>query len=238
MAISVAHVRGYLRWSLLDYLDAAGRQLRVLTRPKPPASWSRGDLSKPTIVLMPGVYEHWSFMSSIGDTLNAAGHRVRVVHGLGANIAHIPETAARVERALGRVPTPAAGQVVVAHSKGGLTGKWMLMREDAEALGLLGLVAIATPFNGSSLAAYMVDPSLREFDPVGPVIGHLTGGASANSRIVSVYPAFDPHVPEGSELVGAVNECVPVAGHFRVLGAPQTAAAVIAGIAHLAAQAA
>lgn len=225
-------------WWALDYLDAARRHARVLTVPRPPRRWGEGDPAMPTIVLLPGVYEHWSFMAPLGDALNAHGHRVRVVHGLGANLLAIPETAERVTRALLRLPTPTAGRILVGHSKGGLVGKRMLIAAAAggtdERLGLLGVVAVATPFGGSRLARYMLDRRLREFLPDGETIVELGDAASVNSRIVSVFGTYDPHVPEGSALDGATNVQVPVAGHFRILAAPETIAAVVAGVELLA----
>lgn len=220
-------------WWALDYLDAVRRHARVLTAWSPPARWSEGDPAKPIILLLPGVYEHWSFMAPLGDALNAHGHRVRVVHGLGANLLDIPETAARVARALKKVPPSAAGRIIVAHSKGGLVGKRMLVADVDRTLGLLGVIAIATPFGGSRLARYMLDRRLREFLPDAATIVELGDASSVNSHIVSVFGTFDPHVPEGSALDGATNMQVPVAGHFRILAAPETLAAVVAGVASL-----
>lgn len=222
-------------WWALDYLDAAKQQLRVLTVPKLPRRWARGDAGKPTILLLPGVYEHWSFMEPLGDALNAHGYRVQVAHGLGANLLAIPETAERVRRALARIPTPPEGRVVVAHSKGGLIGKHLLLRDLDHRLDLRGLVAIATPFGGARLARYLLDPSMREFDPDSATIVELASAASVNSRIVSLFGVFDPHLPEGSSLAGATNRRLPVAGHFRILSAPETAAAVVAAVESLSA---
>lgn len=218
------------RWWALDYLYAAQRQLAALAARQPPAEWSSGDPALPTVVLLPGVYEHWSFLRPLARALNAHGHRIRVVHGLGANLLGIPETAERVAHALGRVSVPDAGQVLVGHSKGGLVGKELLLRDDVTELGLRGLVAVATPFGGSSLSRYVLDPVLREFDPGGQVITALAGKAGVNGRIVSVFGPFDPHVPEGSALAGALNVRVPAPGHFRVLKAQETIAAVAAGV--------
>lgn len=222
-------------WWALDYLDAAKQQLRVLTVPKLPKRWAVGDAGRPTILLLPGVYEHWSFMEPLGDALNANGYRVQVAHGLGANLLAIPDTAERVWRALARIPTPPAGRVVVAHSKGGLVGKRLLLRDLDHRLDLRGLVAIATPFGGARLARYLLDPSMREFDPDSATIVELSSAASVNSRIVSLFGVFDPHLPEGSSLAGATNRQLPVAGHFRILSAPETATAVIAAVESLSA---
>ena len=200
--------------------------------------WRTGDPAKPQIVLLPGVYEHWSFLRPLGDALNAEGHRIVVVHGMRANRAGIAETADRVAAALARVPAPAAGRVIVGHSKGGLIGKRLLLDERAASLGIRGLVGICTPFAGARLARLFRDPSIRALLPSDETIVMLGNEASFNSRIVSVFGTFDPHVPDGSALEGATNVRVPVAGHFRILGARETALAVRDGVALLASTAA
>jgi hypothetical protein len=193
-------------WWALDYLDAAKLQLRVLTVPKTPKRWAVGDAGKPTILLLPGVYEHWSFMEPLGDALNANGYRVQVAHGLGANLLAIPDTAERVWRALARIPTPPAGRVVVAHSKGGLIGKRLLIRDLDHRLDLRGLVAIATPFGGARLARYLLDPSMREFDPDSATIVELSSAASVNSRIVSLSAPAEAVVEAAAATVAAASD--------------------------------
>lgn len=123
-----------------DYAYAARRQLALVTtpwtlgRPRPtPRAWRTGSEDLAEIVLLPGVYEHWSFLRPLGDALNAAGHRVNVVHGLGMNVRGIAETAERLGRALASRPAPPAGRVLVAHSKGGLIGKHLLVSSGAAA---------------------------------------------------------------------------------------------------------
>ncbi len=256
-------------WWSLDYAYAAIRQLAIITvpwtlgRPRPaPRAWASGSEDLPEVILLPGVYEHWTFLRPLGNALNAAGHRVRVVHGLGMNRRGIVETSERLGRALaGRKPA-AAGRVLVAHSKGGLIGKHLLISSGAAAaaaieaatggdpadaaagasapaeagapssapLGLLGLVAVCTPFHGSPLAGLFFVPSIRAFLPDDETIVLLGNEQSVNGRIVSVFGHFDPHIPDGSALDGATNVLVPASGHFRVLGSHRTHAAVIDGV--------
>ena len=85
-------------------------------------------------------------------------------------------------------------------------------------LGLLGLVAVCTPFHGSPLAGLFFVPSIRAFLPDDETIVMLGSEQSVNGRIVSVFGRFDPHIPDGSALDGATNVLVPASGHFRVLG--------------------
>ncbi|MFE7846204.1 esterase/lipase family protein [Microbacterium sp. NPDC057407] len=256
-------------WWTADYVYAARRQLAVLSmpwalgrhRPTPP-TWHAGSADLPEVVLLPGVYEHWTFLRPLGDTLAAAGHRVRVIHGLGVNRRGIAETADLLARTLADLPLPPAGRVLVAHSKGGLIGKHLLVKTGAASaaaveasvggdpaaaaagaphspgepsLGVLGLVAVATPFGGARRARLFIDPSIRAFLPGNETIVTLGRETSVNGRIVSVYGPYDPHIPEGSALDGATNVVVPAQGHFRVLASPKTHAAVLDGIRLLAA---
>jgi hypothetical protein len=268
-------------WWAADYVYAAGRQLALLAPPwgigigrrRPtPRAWASGSRELPEVVLVPGVYEHWTFLRPLGDVLSAAGHRVRVVHGLGANRRDIAETAERLGRALGRSRPPASGRVLVTHSKGGLIGKQLLVtsgaavaaavaaaaessgaagpdpasaaaaapalapaQEDDAPLGVLGVIAVCTPFSGSRRAGLLVgDPSVRALMPSDETIVSLGRETSVNGRIVSIFGRYDPHIPDGSLLEGATNVRVPAVGHFRVLGAPETHRAVLDGIAMLA----
>lgn len=253
-----------LAW-IADYVYAGRRQLAVLSlpwaigQPRPvPRAWRRGDPALPEVYLVPGVYEHWTFLRPLGDALAAAGHRVSVVHGLGVNRRAIAATADRLAEVLARTPAPTAGRVLVAHSKGGLIGKHLLVSSGAAAraaaeaaaggdpaeaaaaasdhgrpLGLIGLIAVATPFGGSKLARLFVVPSIRAFRPKDETILTLGRETSVNGRIVSVFGPWDPHIPEGSALDGATNIAVPTSGHFRVLGARSTERAVLDGIAVL-----
>jgi hypothetical protein len=231
-------------WWAADYLYAARRQLAILAppwtigraRPIPPA-WREGRDDLPEIVLLPGVYEHWTFLRPLAHALSAAGHRILVVHGLGLNRSEIVRTAERLTAVLQQHTPRGAGRVVVAHSKGGLIGKHALVHSDATATGLRGLVAVATPFGGSRLASFFVVPSIRAFRPKDATIVALSRETSVNARIVSIFGPYDPHIPEGSTLDGATNVLVPMAGHFRILGDRRTHDAVRDAVAHLATKA-
>ena len=178
---------------------------------------------KAPIVLLPGVYEPWTFLRPLAEHLHSAGHPVHVVRALGRNTRPIPLSASIVQRYL--VERDLTGVTLIAHSKGGLIGKHMMIVDDTDAR-IDRLIAIATPFAGSSYARYFVNRPLRAFIPTDATLTMLAADALANVRITSIYGSWDTHIPEGSELAGATNIEVPIPGHFRIVGDRQVFAAI------------
>lgn len=222
-------------WWLLDYLYAGWRQLRSLFRRRCPASFASGDTSKPAVVLLPGVYETWFFLEPAAQRLHAAGYRVFDVPKLGSNRRAIPESAAIVAKTLVALHLEhgISQCILLAHSKGGLIGKHAMLDATTGPVEIVGLVAIGTPFAGSLYARYMLSRTLRHFSPVDAVLLALQAETDINAHVVSIYPEFDPHIPGGSALPGAVNVELPVSGHFRTLRDGTVLAAVEAAVAGL-----
>lgn len=204
-------------WWAADYLYAARAQILALDRRIAPGDFLTGHLTP--VVVLPGVYEPWRFMLPMIRMLHGDGHPVHVVDPLQNNrrpVAHGAEAVGQYLRAqqLEQV-------IIVAHSKGGLLGKHV-MAFSTERHRILSMVAIATPFGGSSLARYQLSPTLRSFSPRDATLRKLNAEHSVNERIVSVFAAFDPHIPEGSWLEGAQNIEIDTGGHFRILAHPET----------------
>ena len=208
-----------------DYTYALRLMARGLLSVRDDAQYLGGDLAP--IVLLPGVYEPWTFLRPLADRLHRRGHPVHVVRALGNNTRSIPVAAARAQRYLEQ--RDLRDVVLVAHSKGGLIGKHMMLVDDTAGR-VNRLIAIATPFGGSRYAHWMLDPSLRAFRPTDRTMAMLAASASVNSRITSIYGDVDTHIPEGCELPGATNLEFPVSGHFRVLGNEGVLAAVDASV--------
>ena len=106
--------------------------------------------------------------------------------------------------------------VLIAHSKGGLIGKYLMVRLDRQAR-IDGMIAINAPFSGSFWGDIPV-PTLRVFSPSDVLLRFLGGPSEVNRAIVSLYSFFDQNVWAGSRLTGARNVRLPVAGHSRILG--------------------
>ncbi len=221
-----------LGWRAQDYRYVVARQAAGL-RPRrsvPPVAASAEEGAAP-VVLVPGVYESWTFLRPLGAVLAAAGHRVHVLPTLGYNRGPVPD-AARALRAL-VAAEQLSGVVVVAHSKGGLVGK-LAMTADADG-SLAGMVAIATPFAGSRYARWVPLRAVRAFVPTDAVLVALAAERAVNARIVSVYSCFDPHIPECCALEGAAaNIELTTPGHFRLLADPRLPGVVLEQVARLA----
>jgi alpha-beta hydrolase superfamily lysophospholipase len=209
-----------------DYVWATDRQLRSLLRPSPLPSGS-GD--RAPVVLLPGIYETWEFLGPAATALARAGHPIHAVPGLRHNARPVPESTDVVVEHLER--TDLTGVVLVAHSKGGLIGKRVMLSHAGERV--LGMVTIATPFAGSRWARYMLSRALRSFHPGDPVLLALAGELLVNEHITAVYPHFDPHIPESGELPGARNIELALSGHFRPLGHPLLIETVVREVARV-----
>ena len=191
-----------------DTRDAFGRD-RTAPSPQPAP-----------VLLVPGVYETWQFLRPVARTLRDHGHEVHVLSDLRRNTATVAESAAIAARYLDAHGLDDV--VVVAHSKGGLIGKHLMVDDvdRGQPERVRRMVAIATPFTGSPYARLVPAGNLRMFSPSDTVLRTLAANLAVNARITSVFGRFDPHIPDGSRLDGAHNIELPVAGHFRILSAP------------------
>lgn len=206
-----------------DYAYALRRQVAGLfdRRSLHRATAEPGSAPRIPVVLIPGVYETWRFLRPLALHLTRRGHDVHVVDGLRWNIASVEEGAAAVGRYL--TATGLGRVAIVAHSKGGLIAKRVLeLRGDRVAL----VIAIATPFSGSTLAPYLPLPGVRALGPAGVDVLGLASRPETNERIVSMAPWFDPHIPGGSALDGGRSVALRTGGHFRILSSPEVFAAV------------
>jgi pimeloyl-ACP methyl ester carboxylesterase len=227
MRAELVGVRKAVAW-WLDYLSVSWWQVRHFLDRRVPASYAEGSLAP--VVLLPGVYETWQFLRPVADRLSRDGHPVHVVRALGYNRSSVPDAAATVLRLLRE--RDLRGVVLVAHSKGGLVGKHLMAIDDAEGR-VDRLVAINTPFAGSSYARYFPVRTIRAFSPTEPTLAMLAARHEANARVTSIFSEFDPHIPGGSALEGATNIRLPLLGHFRPLASRVLIEAVAREIAGL-----
>jgi pimeloyl-ACP methyl ester carboxylesterase len=209
-------------WWLLDYVYVVTWQVRGSLSRAQPGDYTDGTLAP--VLILPGIYETWQFMRPLIDELHDRGHPVHVVSALRRNSRPVASSAQLVAAYLDSQHLDVV--TIVAHSKGGLIGKYLMTLPGMERR-ITGMVAVSTPFSGSRYARFLVIPSLRAFARNDPGLLALAKEQRVNSRILSVFGKFDPHIPEGSVLPGARNLQVDVGGHFRVLGFAPTTEAVV-----------
>tara|TARA_R110002020_G_scaffold37275_5_gene112708 strand:+ start:376 stop:1056 length:681 start_codon:yes stop_codon:yes gene_type:complete len=199
-----------------DYAYAVVAQVRAAFDRTDPSAFRVG--TRTPIVVLPGIYESWRFMLPLISAMHERGHPVHVINALRRNGRPVTDSAADVLEYLREHEL--RGAVIVAHSKGGLIGK-QAMISGAMPEHVTGMLAIATPFAGSTYARFFLNRALRGFSPRDATIRALLLETAADARIVSVYGRFDPHIPGGSALPGARNVVLDTMGHFRVLADPR-----------------
>ena len=209
-------------WWASDYAYAAQWQLRGALGGRSADDYLSGD-GRPVVVL-PGIWESWHFMRPLIGSLHDAGHPVHVLDSLHFNGKPVERTARDVAAFI--QGGDLRDVVLVAHSKGGLIGKYVMALLD-DSHRVEGMAAICTPFSGSRYASFLVLPSLRAFSPRDPTTQLLGANLEINARILSIFGEFDPHIPEGSALEGATNVRMHAGGHFRILGLPETVRLVL-----------
>ena len=132
-------------WWAEDYLYAGWRQLRSAFSRRRAGAFASGHRSP--ILVVPGVYEPWRFMLPLIRELHELGHPVHVIEPLRNNRIPVQSGARLVHDYI--AARELRDVVIVAHSKGGLIAKRVLLGEQARRV--RRVVTVATPFSGVNL---------------------------------------------------------------------------------------
>lgn len=201
-------------WTL-DYAYVLRKQLIGAINRAKPDRYRNPQTGRVSVILIPGIYERWQFMEPVADLLHRHDYDVHVIEGLGYNRRGIEEMSKIITAYIETSETEEF--VLVAHSKGGLIGKYLLVNDNADNK-VKGLIALNTPFSGSKYAyLFLLVKSLRIFIPNSSTLKLLSKNQLVNQAIVSIYGKFDPHIPGGSKLEGAKNIQLETHGHFRIM---------------------
>lgn len=177
----------------------------------------RADCAPIPVVMLPGILESSTYLAPLARFLASRGHPIHVIDALGWNLFSIEESVERCVKVF--QDDDICGAVLVAHFKGGLIGKAVLLDprvSDAAA----GMVALSTPFGGSSFGGRLQHLPFASRSPLGlffpgnDALGRLSSEAEVNGRIVSMSPERDQMIPGGSRLDGATNVRISGRGHF------------------------
>lgn len=198
-----------------DYLHLLkGYSLMYLYHKSPDHYLNFNIEGKVPVILISGIALKWSFLKNLGDKISLKGHPVYIVPKLGNNLIDIPNSASIIKDLIEE--NKLKNVIVVAHSKGGLIAKYLLVHLNKDNA-VKKVIAIATPFSGSSLAGLIRHKSFKELSSDNKLVQDLNSYTAINNRIISIYPSFDNHVPEGSILADAENIKVNVKGHHKIV---------------------
>lgn len=209
-------VKRLVHW-IHDYLHALHKQSHAFLYRKPPEHYIGYRVSnKCPIILIPGVYEKWHFLRAIADPLSLKGYPIYVLEHLGYNTKAIHRSAQLVRELIDYEKLQ--NVVIIAHSKGGLIGKHLLVFDNKDDK-VKKLIAIATPFGGSNIVRFLPIKSLKELHPEHETIKKLQAGKEVNHKIVSIFGIFDNHIwpLESCFLNGAKNIEINTYGHHKIL---------------------
>jgi len=176
---------------------------------------------KVPVIILPGIFSRWALLKPLADHISLLGHPVYIVPKLGNNTGDIPSSSKKVLEVIEE--NNLKNVIIVAHSKGGLITKYLLTHDNTNHA-VKGLIAVATPFHGSSMGSFIPHHSTKELGADSGIIRYLESHNESNNKIVSIIPEYDNHVwnEKGSYLEGALqNVSVKVMGHHRVLGSKE-----------------
>lgn len=172
--------------------------------------------NKNPIILIPGLFEEHHFLDTFADALSLAGHPIYILENLGRNIKTVPDSAKLVKELI--IEKDLHNIIIVAHSKGGLIGKYLLAFDNADDR-IKKVIAIASPWKGTKLFNYFWQKSMKEFRPESEIINKLKKQPQVNNKIVSIYGESDNVVfpIDSCYLEGAKNIQVKNHGHHKIL---------------------
>lgn len=202
---------------LVDYIYMLRGQSHSYLYRNPPAHYLGHVVElKSPIILIPGLFSKWGMLSGIANNISLRGHPVYVVTALGRTTLDIPSSAKIVSDLIEQKNL--RGLIIIAHSKGGLIGKYLLTYFNKEKR-IKKLICISTPFAGILPAKYLKVRHFKELSTTSKIIQELNSHSEVNKIIVSVYPIFDNLLwPQSTMyLKGGTNIKVNVHGHHKIL---------------------
>lgn len=112
--------------------------------------------------------------------------------------------------------------IMLAHSKGGKITKYFL-DSSTFADKVQSCINIATPYQGTVIS-HLGGRSLTELNPKSDFIKILNHKNENNHKILNLYPKVDNYVVPNTSLIleGAINVCIDVIGHVRILDSDRT----------------
>lgn len=212
------YLKKFAKPILIDRTRTTLLSLPSKLRRRPPSHYLGYVLEgKPPIILLQGFGTSWRTISKLGDFISKLGYPVHVVNKLGQNTRAIPDSAKLVRDHIKKEKLH--NVIIVAHSKGGLIGKYLLtyLNKDDR---IKGMVAISCPFNGTAMVGLIPWKKAKELDIDSPIISDLASHLEPNKKIISISSKEDENIwsEKGCFLPNALQNIVAHAsGHSHLL---------------------
>ena len=172
-----------------DYVHALKMYMQTFTHKDAPEHYlGYIDTAKVPVILIPGVNNKWHFLKKIADDISAIGHPVHVIKELGHNRIEINASAKIVRQMID--DNDMRNVVILAHSKGGLIGKEVLLNYNHDQR-VIKMIAIASPFQGSTMASFVPDKAIKELSPASSIVQTQNKSVEVNKAIISIYGMYE-----------------------------------------------
>ena len=179
-------------------------------------AFNKSSPGKNAVIVIPGIWQTWNVFRDVINFLSEKGYSVYTVKGLKRNLVSVEQAAQLVRKTIEQ--NNLADVTLIAHSKGGLVGKYYLafLNQNNK---VKKLIALSTPFNGSTLAKSFPVDFHKEIIPDSRLLQTLSFHKEVNNKIVSIYPKWDNKIKplESCVLPGAKNIQVRAYGHQKIL---------------------
>lgn len=189
--------------------------LQEIKNPNPPERYTKNPKRKQHMILVPGIFSTWGGMKKLADYVSSNGYAIHVIKALGEELKDIPTSAEIVTSYIEN--NQLSNIILLSHSKGGIIGKYLLENLNKNQ-SVIGMISIATPYVGTSVARYFPFKRIREFDTDSDLIKSMEANSFENHKIIAIYAKIDEADTLGGYLKGAKENIeLDVNGHIRIL---------------------
>lgn len=188
-----------------------------------PRRWSMG--SRGVVVFVPGFGARATYYWELCEYLNQHGYKVITIPALGQSLRKVSNEARIVARALTNM-NHTRNVVFVAHSKGGVTVKYIL--DHHPEIQVKKCITLGAPFGGTYLCCLSIY-HLDELMPRSSLIQKIQKSGENNHLIHQIVPRIDNHVIPYSSLLlaGAHIHWTSVFGHTLLSQEPEALEKVV-----------
>jgi pimeloyl-ACP methyl ester carboxylesterase len=189
---------------------------------------------EPPVLIVPGFMGPSLLLYPLAAFLRLHGRKADQLHTFPA-LDGVVEHAQRIARAVDRLLAETGARQIdlVAHSMGGLAGRYYLRRLGGAAK-VRRFITIATPHHGTHWAHLHLTQSLKDMRPGSPLLKELSeGGPVPGVRCVTIRAGWDQIVwPREHARWGehAPDHVLPWAEHWAVQADPRTLALVLTSL--------